>query len=1017
MAGGPLIRSGRFDATSEAPFAFGDADAWRILVTVAGAPHAYLLLADPGPTADPRLTSLSLQRAGEIGRLDEHLAATLEKRLGVPTAVRSRPTCSVVIATHQRPQLLATALEAIASLEPPADEVIVVENGRVDAECEAIARRAGARYVREDRLGHNRARAAGLAQARCELVAFTDDDVLVSRLWLKPLPELFADESVGAATGVAVAHELRTSAQNLREELAGFIPGMQSRRFDWTKLRPVSSGAAGAGANMIFRRALLLELGDAFPPELDGGTPTRSGGDIYALYRVLAAGRRIAFTPDLYAEHRHPAADEALQRTVRSYGIGFTAFLTKVLVQSRELATPLAWMWLVSRLVEAIVSDPLTPRAGVIRLRRAYLAASLLGPPAWIASLRANRPRHDDRAGGVRHGPVAPEPTPVDIPPDVQLVGERSVRERNAVALAAAAANPEALLLFIDPSTSVAYDAPGAHLQRHRGLAGADAIVIGRTVFRSEADSLAAQLSTLWHEDRLDAQAGAAVLTFADVSATNISMGAALFRRLGGFDEQLRGEAAAQDLALRALEAGARLEYEPRAQAHSFAATDTRRMLAALRRSGADHALVARRHPRAAAVLPSTVPPGLLAGFGNPSLVKRLPVEPVCTAGARLACALEWCRLRGTWLRLFRQLARLSYGHGYATAGGPPTREAPELDIDLAGCDPISPPRHAPPLVRLRIGAHRLGTIRPRGGQWGRGVVAQAVESVDAEGWRLLSRLHAPGTSVAAALEPQRLDGTLVVYGPGNRSGDDRHAKALTASGARVARAEGRADQHWDSVAALIAEAPEPRVALTLPGVRANADWLGTALAALSGSRVAAVCGVGVPRNCVPLPTLLISRATAYSLYEELASPPQFAVLSTAVVAELGGLDARAARFGLHGPLLDLLDRALEAGHVVAHQETRGVEPFGSIRPERSRLVWSTAYARGGLLARAAVRRGPLRGAALLASQLVAKPIMQLARALTINESSARSFLGENGGRLAGCAHALITYRRWRDLS
>ena len=42
---------------------------------------------------------------------------------------------------------------------------------------------------------------------------------------------------------------------------------------------------------MSFRRSFLLSRGDVFPAELDAGTPTQSGGDMIALYHVLAAGR------------------------------------------------------------------------------------------------------------------------------------------------------------------------------------------------------------------------------------------------------------------------------------------------------------------------------------------------------------------------------------------------------------------------------------------------------------------------------------------------------------------------------------------------------------------------------------------------------------------------------------------------------------------------------------------------------------------------------------------------------
>ena len=55
-----------------------------------------------------------------------------------------------------------------------------------------------------------------------------------------------------------------------------------------------AAGIVGAGANMAFRRSLLLELG-LFEAELDCGTVTRTGGDAYAFYQVLVEGFQIVY--------------------------------------------------------------------------------------------------------------------------------------------------------------------------------------------------------------------------------------------------------------------------------------------------------------------------------------------------------------------------------------------------------------------------------------------------------------------------------------------------------------------------------------------------------------------------------------------------------------------------------------------------------------------------------------------------------------------------------------------------
>ena len=88
----------------------------------------------------------------------------------------------------------------------------------------------------------------------------------------------------------AFAYTLDTPAQVRFEDQGGHRRGLQRQAFDWRLLTPIAATRAGAGLNMIFRRSLLEGLGEVFPPELDAGTPTESGGDMYALYRLLAAG-------------------------------------------------------------------------------------------------------------------------------------------------------------------------------------------------------------------------------------------------------------------------------------------------------------------------------------------------------------------------------------------------------------------------------------------------------------------------------------------------------------------------------------------------------------------------------------------------------------------------------------------------------------------------------------------------------------------------------------------------------
>jgi glycosyltransferase involved in cell wall biosynthesis len=88
-------------------------------------------------------------------------------------------TFSVVIATRNRAALLDGALTSLrAQAEPPPFEIVVVDNGSIDA-TPAVARAHDARYVYVAEPNRGKARNAGVAAASGERILFVDDDVVL----------------------------------------------------------------------------------------------------------------------------------------------------------------------------------------------------------------------------------------------------------------------------------------------------------------------------------------------------------------------------------------------------------------------------------------------------------------------------------------------------------------------------------------------------------------------------------------------------------------------------------------------------------------------------------------------------------------------------------------------------------------------------------------------------------------------------------------------------------------------
>src|SRR5690349_7994526 len=114
---------------------------------------------------------------------------------------------SVVIATYNRADLLAECLEHLARQHfEPDDEVIVVDNGSSDHTSTVVvnAQRAFPTHLRhlvEATPGKSNAVAAGLAFAKGDVLAFTDDDVDVDPHWIDEIRRVMSDPGVALAGG------------------------------------------------------------------------------------------------------------------------------------------------------------------------------------------------------------------------------------------------------------------------------------------------------------------------------------------------------------------------------------------------------------------------------------------------------------------------------------------------------------------------------------------------------------------------------------------------------------------------------------------------------------------------------------------------------------------------------------------------------------------------------------------------------------------------------------------------
>lgn len=325
----------------------------------------------PAATARRIMLRNGIRPIGEVTvrpfeRLDAVIAGSFPDtgtRREVPP---SADDVAVVICSRNRSGLLRDCLEAVAGLDPPPGDVLVVDNGSDDESTQRVAESCGVRWVVERRAGLDRARNRGIAETTLPIVAYLDDDTRPASWWAGAVQEAFDDPSIGAASGLVLAGELKSWSQRAFEAHAGMHKGFRVRTFG-TTAEPIGfePQRAGVGANMSFRRTV-LESVDGFDVALDLGTPSSGGGDLDMLFRVHRAGFLLRYDPAIFVRHVHRTDRAGLRRQLTNYGVGYTAFLEKHAAanpQDRAAVARHIRRWRLRRLVVGLAS-------GIVRLDR-----------------------------------------------------------------------------------------------------------------------------------------------------------------------------------------------------------------------------------------------------------------------------------------------------------------------------------------------------------------------------------------------------------------------------------------------------------------------------------------------------------------------------------------------------------------------------------------------------------------------------------------------------------------------
>jgi GT2 family glycosyltransferase len=251
---------------------------------------------------------------------------------------------TVAIATLDRPEGLARALDALLAGTVLPGEILVVDQGQACAADAVVAVRADGpvplRRLAQGRRGLAAARNLAFAQAVQPIVAVSDDDCVAHAGWVAALAAEFAAPTPpDAVTGRVLP--LGPEQPGLYAVSSRTNPTLQDFRGQ------APPWLVGTGANFAARREWVARVG-GYDERLGAGSRGRAGEDIDLIHRLLRAGAVIRYQPEAVVYHERQRLDR--RRASRyGYGHGIGACCGLWLGQGDRGAVKVLGQWLALR--------------------------------------------------------------------------------------------------------------------------------------------------------------------------------------------------------------------------------------------------------------------------------------------------------------------------------------------------------------------------------------------------------------------------------------------------------------------------------------------------------------------------------------------------------------------------------------------------------------------------------------------------------------------------------------------
>ncbi len=172
-------------------------------------------------------------------------------------------------------------------------EIIVVDDGSTDSTAAIVSGYDNVKLIKQNNAGPAAARNKGAAEAKGDIILFTDSDCEAAPNWIDEMVKPFKGQpEIKGAKGI-----YKTKQKNL---VARFVQLEYEDKYDLMKREKyidfIDTYSAG------FRRDIFLDAGG-----YDISFPVACAEDVEFSYRLDSKGYKMVFNPKAIVFHRHPA--------------------------------------------------------------------------------------------------------------------------------------------------------------------------------------------------------------------------------------------------------------------------------------------------------------------------------------------------------------------------------------------------------------------------------------------------------------------------------------------------------------------------------------------------------------------------------------------------------------------------------------------------------------------------------------------------------------------------------------